>query len=231
MTAVINTIVDTITPFLYQHRYIFAFLGAVFEGTNIMLLAGFLYRLEVFKFWNLFFILFGGYILNGYFFYLLGRWGGRDFLEKWGPRFFLTQERIKKLEAYFKKHTVKTLLITRITYGLGAYVFVIAGIFKTKAKKFLWCNLFASFVWVSMMFTVGYIFGVSYEALSSLIRVVAVWVTVVLFIAIIAIPIALVFWMRKRAGKRFIETITNHKTWKFFKYWSKKLYEFLDDNV
>jgi len=231
MTTVVNTIIDTITPFLYQHRYIFAFLGAVLEGTNIMLLAGFLYRLGVFKFWNVFLILFGGYILNGYFFYLLGRWGGRSFLEKWGHHFFLTKERLKKLERYFKKHTVKTLLITRITYGLGAYVFVIAGIFKTKARKFFWCNLFASFVWVSVTFTIGYIFGASYEALSSLIKVVAAWVAVALFILAIAIPIALVFWMRRRAGKKFIESIANHKTWKVVKYWSKKLYKFLDDNV
>ena len=130
-----SALIDTITPFLYEHRYIFAFLGALFEGTNIMLLAGFLYKLGIFKFWNVLAVLFVGYIINGYFWYALGYWGGRRILEKWGPRLFLTKQRLRKLENYYKKHTTKALIITRVTYGVSSYVFIIAGIFKTKLKS------------------------------------------------------------------------------------------------
>lgn len=226
-----SALIDVITPFLYEHRYIFAFLGALFEGTNIMLLAGFLYKLGIFKFWNVLAVLFIGYIINGYFWYALGYWGGRKILEKWGPRFFLTKQRLEKLENYYKKHTTKALIITRITYGISSYIFIIAGIFKTKLRKFFWCNLVASIIWIFMMVGIGYSFGASYAALSKLVKFVAVWLVVLLFVVIVSMAIGLVYWLRKRARVRFIENIANHKGWKKLKWLGKKIYKFLDDNV
>lgn len=224
-------IIDTITPFLYEHRYIFAFLGALFEGTNIMLLAGFLYKLGIFKFWNVLAVLFIGYIINGYFWYVLGRQGGRKILYKWGPRFFLTKQRIKKLENYFKKHTTKALIITRVTYGISSWVFIIAGIFKTKLRKFSWCNLVAAIVWIFMMFGIGYSFGASYTLLSKLVKLVAVWLVVLLFVVIVLLAIWLVYWLRKKARIKFIEDMMNHKGWKRLKWLGEKIYKFLDGNV
>jgi len=196
-----------------------------------MLLGGFLYKLGLFKFWHILFVLFVGYFLNGYGWYAIGRWGGRSILEKWGPRFFLTKERIEKLEGYFKKHTTKSLLISRVTYGISSYVFIIAGIFRTKARKFFWCNFVAAIMWVLMMFGIGYTFGASYEALSKIARVIAVWLVVAVFVAIVLITLILVFWLRKKAETRFFEKITNHKSWKILKWLGKKFYKFLDDNV
>lgn len=227
MTELINTI----APFLYQHRYIFAFLGALTEGLNIMLLAGFLYKLGLFKFWNVLAVLILGYIINGYIFYLIGCWGGRKIVDKWGPRFFLTKERLKKLEDYFKKHTEKTLIISRITYGVSSWVFIISGIFKTKLKKFSWCNLVGGIIWVLTIFGIGYSFGASYELLSKMVKVVAVWLVVILFIVIVLIAVSLVYWLRKKARTKFIEDIINHKGWKRLKWLGEKIYKFLDDNV
>lgn len=227
MTELINTI----TPFLYEHRYVFAFLGGLSEGTNIMILGGFLYKLGLFKFWNILLTLFVAYVINGYVWYAIGRWWGRKILDKWGSRFFLTKERIKKLEDYFKKHTVKALIITRLTYGLSGWVFIIAGIFKTKLRKFSWCNLIAAIIWVLMMFVVGYSFGASYELLSRMVNLVAVWMVVTLFIVTILVATGLVYWLRKKAEVRFIEKITNQKGWKRLKWLGEKIYKFLDDNV
>ena len=41
---------NSVLNLLYQHRYIFVFLGALFEGTFIMILAGVLYKFGYFKF-------------------------------------------------------------------------------------------------------------------------------------------------------------------------------------
>ena len=226
-----NELIDAITLFFYEHRYIFAFLGALSEGTNIMLLGGFLYKLGLFKFWNILAVLFVGYIINGYAWYAIGRWGGRRILEKWGPRFFLTKERLRKLESYFKKHTVKTLIITRITYGLGGWVFIIAGIFKTKIRKFSWCNLVAAIIWIVMMFCIGYSFGASYELLTRVVKLVAVWTVALLFIATVLIAVILVYWLRRKAKIKFIERISNQGGWKRLKWLGEKVYKFLDDNV
>lgn len=225
-----NELINIITPFLYQHRYLFAFLGALFEGTNIMLLGGLLYKLGIFKFWNILIILLVGYFINGYGWYALGRLGGRKILERRKTR-FLTRGHLRKLENYFKKHTSKALVITRITYGISSYVFILAGILKTKARQFFWCNFVATFIWVLMMFGIGYSFGASYELLSKIARVVAVWLVVVLFIVTILVAAGFVFWMRKKARVRFIENIVNYKGWETLKWMARKIYKFLDDNI
>lgn len=225
-----SELIDAITPFLYQHRYIFAFLGALFEGTNIMLLGGLLYKLGMFKFWNILVILLAGYFINGYGWYALGRLGGRKILERRKGR-FLTRGRLRKLENYFKKHTSKALIITRITYGISSYVFIMAGILKTKAKQFFWCNFVATFIWVLIMFGIGYSFGASYEALSKVVRIVTVWLVVMLFIAIILVAFGIVYWLRKKARIKFMEKIINQENLEKLKWLGKKIYKFLDDNV
>lgn len=220
--------INTITPFLHHHRYIFAFLGALTEGTNIMLLSGFLYKLGIFKFLNVLAVLSLGYFISGYFWFAIGRFWGKTILEKWGPYFFLTKERLEKLEDYFIKHTEKTLIITRITYGLSMYTFVIAGMFRTKAKKFFWCNLVATFIWVFTLFFIGYVFGASYKALSSIVKVIAVWLVAVLFIIIVLIAFLLVYWLRRSAEKRFLEKNLNQGGWEKIKQIGNKIIEFFD---
>lgn len=227
MTEILNIILS----FFYEHRYIFAFLGSIFEGTNIMLLAGFLSKLSIFKFWNILIVLLVGYFINGYGLYMLGRFGGRKILEKWGPRFFLTKERLIKLEDYFKKHTVKALVITRITYGISTYVFIIAGIFRTKFRKFFWCNLLASSAWVLIMFGIGYSFGASYELLGKVAKVVAVWLGVIVFIVVIVTAVWIVYWLRQKAKIKFLEKLFNHAGWEKLKQIGDKIRKFLTKDI
>ncbi len=223
-----SEIIQAITPFLQQHRYIFAFLGALCEGSGIMLLCGFLYKLGIFKFWNIFVVLTAGYILNGYVWYIIGRFGGEKILKKWGHH-FLSEERMKKLEEYYNKHTTKALIITRATYGLSMYMFIIAGIFKTKAKQFFWCSFIAAIIWVSMLFALGYSFGASYELLSKIIRLIAGWLMAVLFVVIVLIAMGLVFWLRRRARAKFIEKSLDGNSWKRLKLLGKKIGKFLSE--
>jgi len=226
-----DSIISIVTSFFYQHRYIFTFLGSLFEGTYIMILAGAFLKWGYFKFWGLMPILIGGYFLNGLGWYLIGRTGGKEILNKWGKKLRLTKDLLEKLERYFKKHSIKTLFITRITYGLSMPTLIMAGSFKVKWKKFLIVNLIASFIWVLMMFSLGYIFGVSYEILSKIIKTVAIWLTVILFIIIILVPIISVYWLRRRTKIKFVEKIMNYKNLEKVKWLSDKIYKFLDDNI
>lgn len=75
----INSINNSVLQLLYEHRYIFAFLAAMLEGTFIMILSGVLFRFGYFNLWQLFAVLVVGYFLNGLFWYLLGRLGGASF--------------------------------------------------------------------------------------------------------------------------------------------------------
>ena len=135
MDIVGNDINNSALQLLYEHRYIFVFLAAALEGTFIMVLSGVLFKLGYFNFWPLFTVLVVGYFLNGIFWYLLGRLGGHHLVEKFIKKFKTGRRGMEKLEEYFSNHAEKTLFLTRITYGIGMFAFMIAGSLRMKWKK------------------------------------------------------------------------------------------------
>jgi len=202
---------NSLVRLLYEHRYIFAFLGALFEGTFIMLLAGVLYKFGYFHFWGLFAVLLAGYFFNGIGWYLLGRFGGNAIMEKWVKRFRVGRKISDKLEDYFKEHSIKTLFITRVTYGLSMYTFIIAGALKMAWKKFLSVNLAAAIGWVLIMVGLGYGFGASYRALAVITKSIAFGVTIVVITAIVLVSISFVYLLRFFARQRFVQDLEKHQ--------------------
>jgi membrane protein DedA with SNARE-associated domain len=210
---------------LYTHRYIFSFLGALFEGTFIMLLTGVFYKLGVFNFWGLMAVLMAGYFLNGIGLYLIGRYGGNKIME-WLKKFYLTKGITEKLEEYFKIHSVKTLFITRLTYGLSAPAFLIAGSFKMNFKKFITVSLIATIVWVSALVGIGYGFGASYKALSIVTKGIKFGLTIGLFIVLGLIALLIVYGMRWFTRTKFIKDLSEHKESQFLRWLGEKISNF-----
>ncbi|PJE57515.1 MAG: hypothetical protein COU82_01490 [Candidatus Portnoybacteria bacterium CG10_big_fil_rev_8_21_14_0_10_38_18] len=202
---------NSVLNLLYTHRYIFSFLGALFEGTFIMLLAGVLYKFGYFNFWGLMTVLLAGYFLNGLFWYLLGRFGGNKVLEKWVRRFRVGRKISDKLEEYFRDHSVKTLFITRITYGFSMYAFIIAGALKMSWKKFLSVSFAASLTWILVMIGLGYGFGASYKALSVITKSITFGLTVVLLAVIVLASLSFIYWLRYFARQKFVQDLENHQ--------------------
>jgi len=198
---------NSIVTLLYEHRYIFAFLGALFEGTFIMLLSGLLYKFGYFNFWGLITVLLSGYFLNGLMWYLIGRAGGYKILDRWGRRMHLTRRLIEKIEHYFKKHSIKTIFLTRITYGFSMYVLMIAGSLKMKWKKILPITFLAAIIWVFVMMSLGYVFGLGYGAIGKITKTIAVGLTILLFATITIISVSTVYLLIKFAKKIFINDV------------------------
>jgi membrane protein DedA with SNARE-associated domain len=116
---------------------------------------------------------------------LLGRFGGNTILEKWGKRLHLTKNLIEKLEEYFKNHSVKTLIITRMTWGFSMLSFMTAGSLKMKFKKFLIINLVTAIAWIFALVSIGYVFGARYKALSTVTKSIRIGLTIALFAIIV----------------------------------------------
>jgi membrane protein DedA with SNARE-associated domain len=207
---------------LYTHRYIFSFLGALFEGTFIMLLTGVFYKLGVFNFWGLMAVLMAGYFLNGIGLYLIGRYGGNKIME-WLKKFYLTKGITGKLEEYFKIHSVKMLFITRLTYGLSAPAFLIAGSFKMNFKKFIIISLIATIVWVSALVGIGYGFGASYKALSLVTKGIKFGLTISLFIGLGLIALLIVYGMRWFTRTKFIKDLSEQKESQLLRWLGEKI--------
>ena len=211
---------------LYQHRYIFAFLGALFEGTFIMLLAGALYKFGYFKFWGLMAVLISGYFLSGVIWYLIGKYGGNQVLDKWGKRLHITRNLIEKLEEYFRNHSVKTIFITRITYGFSMLSFMIAGSLKMKFKKFMMVSFIATIIWVFGLVGIGFLFGASYKALSIATKGIRVGLTIAFFTIIVLVSFLIFYWLRRFARTKFIQDLSEHKNSQFLRWLGEKISNF-----
>ncbi|HNU96783.1 MAG TPA: DedA family protein [Candidatus Portnoybacteria bacterium] len=210
MDIVGNDINNSALQLLYEHRYIFVFLAAALEGTFIMVLSGVLFKLGYFNFWPLFTVLVVGYFLNGIFWYLLGRLGGHHLVEKFIKKFKTGRRGMEKLEEYFSNHAEKTLFLTRITYGIGMFAFMIAGSLRMKWKKFTAINMVAAAVWVIGMSALGYGFGAGLGLLKNVTKGITTGIIVIIFLLIILISVSFVAWMRYFAKTRFVKDLENH---------------------
>jgi len=208
----IDTINSSVLQLLYDHRYIFAFLAAMFEGTFIMILSGVLFKFGYFNLWHLFAVLVAGYFLNGIFWYLLGRFGGHHVVEKLIKKFKMGRRGIEKLEEHFANHSAKTLFLTRITYGVGMFVFMLAGSLKMKWKKFVPVNLAAAITWVIGVGAIGYGFGASLQSLSRVTKGITIGIIVIIALLIILVSISIVAWMRYFAKTQFVKDLENHNS-------------------
>ena len=68
--------------------------------------------------------------------YALGYYGRQRFVKRWGRFLGITLERVERLEKHFEKHSGKTLIIGKLSQGVGAVVLVAAGIARVPFRKF-----------------------------------------------------------------------------------------------
>jgi len=205
-----ETINNSVLALLYEHRYIFSFLGALFEGTFIMLLAGVFLKLGFLKFWGLMAVLVSGYFINGIFFYLVGRYGGEKAL-RLIEKLKAAKGVVGKLKEYFLKHSIKAIFITRITYGFGIPILIIAGSVKMNFKKFLVVTFWGAVVWIIMLVAIGYVFGAGYEATGMVVKSISMGLRIAAPAVLVVISIIIVVWVRKFARTEFIQRLSNHK--------------------
>lgn len=205
-----DVIDNSLLNLLYEHRYIFAFIAAMLEGTFIMVLSGVLFKFGYFDLGNLLIVLIAGYFLNGVFWYMVGRLGGTQLIEKFIKKFKVGKRIMDKLEEYFNHHSVKTLFLTRITYGVGMFTFMIAGSLKMKWKKFAPVNIIATIIWVLGIGAIGYGFGASLGLLKNVTKGVTVGIIGIIILLIILISISFIAWMRYFARTQFVKDLENH---------------------
>jgi len=214
----VEIINNSVLGLLYEHRYIFSFLGSLFEGGVIMILAGVLLKLGYFKFWGLIAILISGYFLNGIGFYLIGRIGGHRVLQRLAKHTRPGKSLLEKLEKYYQKHSVKTIFLARITYGLSVPAFITAGSAKMNLKKFLITSFVGAVIWVLMLLVIGIIFGIGFNALKVVVRAITFGLGALIFAGIIIVSFILIFWIRKFAETEFVKELSVHEESKILRW-------------
>jgi membrane protein DedA with SNARE-associated domain/membrane-associated phospholipid phosphatase len=95
--------------------------------------------------------------------FFLGRRLGRGFLERHGPRFKITEERLTKVEGFFDRHGGPTILIGRFIGLVRALAPFIAGSSKMSYARFLPYDVVGCGLWAAALLLLGYAFWHSFD--------------------------------------------------------------------
>ncbi len=104
----------------------------------------------------------GGALFN----YYLAMHFGRKFLLKYGKYFFIKEETLDKLEAFFTKHGELSTFNGRLIPGIRQLISLPAGLAKMNIVKFSLYSALGAGIWVVVLVALGYLLG-SNEALIS----------------------------------------------------------------
>ena len=165
-----HLIVENIIAWFEASKYILLFLGAFFEGPAVMIGAGFLYQQGQFNFFQMYSCLVLGDFTADIVWYIIGRYGARSLINKYGRFFNITPEIIDKVEARFKAYQDLILWISKLTMGFGFSLATLltAGMLKVNFKKYASINLIGGLIWVFIMVFVGFFFGNVYGLIAEL---------------------------------------------------------------
>ncbi len=130
-----------------------------------LLLGGFLISHRVTRPAPTLLVIYTGLLLTDFFLYWMGRKYGRKVVEHKRFRRILSPEKLSLLEEKFKRWGVFVVFVGRHFLGIRAQVFLVAGVMRMPAVKFLMADGASAILTVTFMVGMGYLGGNSLQAL------------------------------------------------------------------
>jgi len=164
-----NYILELINDF----GYFGMFLGMVLEAVIIVIpselilaTGGILASNGIFSLFGAFFIGLIGSVFCAVVIYLMGRIGGRPFIEKYGKYFFMKKTDIDKADDWFNKYGLLAAFIGRNFPIIRTFISLPLGMTKVNFLKFLIYTTLGSIPWTFAFVYVGYALGNNWVILS-----------------------------------------------------------------
>ncbi len=146
--------------------YFGMFLGMVLEAVIIVIpselilaTGGILASLGVFSFWGSFLVGLLGSVFCAIVLYLMGYFGGRPFIEKYGKYFFMKKEDIDKADAWFSKYGMWACFIGRNFPIIRTLISIPIGFTRLSFISFVIYTTLGSIPWTFAFVYVGYMLG------------------------------------------------------------------------
>jgi membrane protein DedA with SNARE-associated domain len=147
----------TIIQFFIKYKYQAIFPIAVAEGPIITIVSGFLVSRGHLDLLPALLVVFLADIISDSVSYFAGR-GGRHII-KYLKFLRISEERIKRIENQFESAPWKTMILGKISYGLGTVFMMASGASHMPWKNFLKYILSLDFIRSSLLLAVGFYFG------------------------------------------------------------------------
>lgn len=170
MMELINNLFLLILNIINQLGYIGILIGMTIESSFfpfpseiILIPAGVLVAQGKMSFLLVFIAGLFGSILGAWINYFLAFFLGRKTIDclvnKYGKFLFITKNKLKKSEIYFKKHGEITTFLGRLVFVVRQLISLPAGFAKMNFAKFTLFTALGAGIWTSLLIGVGYLFG------------------------------------------------------------------------
>ena len=161
----VSTLVEHFSYFGIFFLLILGGIGLPFPEDATLILTGFLVAQNVIKPVQAFLTVYSGLLISDFFLYWVGKKYGRMLVLQKRFQKIISPEQLTGLEEKFKRRGVWVVLIGRHFIGLRAQIFLVAGVMRMSAIKFLLVDGATSLFTIALMGGIGYAGGNSAEVL------------------------------------------------------------------
>lgn len=149
-----------------EYGYLAVFVGSIFEGESVILLAGLLANQNYLSFPLIIGAALAGSLVGDTGWFMLGRWKGAAALEKCG----WLKRLAKRPSAVVARRPVLASFGLRFMYGLRHIIPFLIGMSSIPFKRFFALNAAGAVLWVFALLGAGYFLGNTLEAMLGNVR-------------------------------------------------------------
>lgn len=151
---------------------------------------------------NLFLVVFAGAVGNLFgsiILYVIGFYGGRKFLEKYGRLVLVSYHDLEIADRLFSKYGQIIIFVSRILPAVRTYISFPAGVAKMDFKKFCLYTFAGSVPWTYVLTWAGVIMGRNWEQMEHYFRKFDLFILIILLTLI-------VWWVKRHLYLRKLES-------------------------
>ena len=124
--------------------------------------------------------------------FAIGHYGGRPLLDRYQKTLRIRPNVIARGEELFARYGSATIFVARFIAGMRIIAGPLAGVLRMPWRRFLLFNFLGAVVWVTLIASVGYLFGKHWETLIQVLR------DANIAIAIVVVVLVGLYWWRRR---------------------------------
>jgi membrane protein DedA with SNARE-associated domain len=117
--------------------------------------------------------------------YLIGAWGGRPLLDRWGGYVHIHPEDLDRADAWFARYGDWAVLIGRLVPLVRALINYPAGVARMPVGRFLLFSALGSLPWNAALLLGGYLLGENYRHLYDAVRPYELVIYAVVLLAVV----------------------------------------------
>jgi len=182
-----------VSNLISQYGYFGMFLAMVLEAVIIVIpseailaTGGILASRKIFTFWGAFFVGLLGSVFCAIVIYIMGYFGGRPFIHKFGKYFFMKEEDLEKSDSWFAKYGLFGALIGRNFPIIRTLISLPIGIMRLSFFRFLLYTTIGSIPWTFAFVYVGYALGNNWVLLKDYVSRLKVPIRILLIVLIVS---------------------------------------------